>query len=65
MDFHSGRLLYEMGRTFRTECATAKECVVTLVEDVFLRYGPNVTNYSHKRVISDNGAQFLSGVIQK
>ncbi|GFW83127.1 transposon Tf2-8 polyprotein [Trichonephila clavipes] len=39
--------------------ATAKECVITLIEEVLLRYG------IPRRLISDNGAQFVSPVMQQ
>ena len=39
--------------------ATAKECAITLIEEVFLRYG------IPRRIISDNGTQFVSAVMQQ
>ncbi|GFY16470.1 hypothetical protein TNCV_734991 [Trichonephila clavipes] len=39
--------------------ATAKECAITLIEEVLLRYG-----IPH-RLISDNGTQFVSAVMQQ
>lgn len=39
--------------------ATARECAVTLLEEVFMRYG------LPRRIISDNGAQFVSAVMQQ
>lgn len=44
---------------FALKSATAKECAVTLVEEVFLRYG------IPRRLISDNGSQFISAVLQQ
>ncbi|GFW32645.1 transposon Tf2-11 polyprotein [Trichonephila clavipes] len=38
--------------------ATAKECAITLIEEVLLRYG------IPRRLISDNGTQFVSAVMQ-
>ncbi|GFU99132.1 retrovirus-related Pol polyprotein from transposon 17.6 [Trichonephila clavipes] len=38
--------------------ATAKECAITLIEEILLRYG------IPRRLISDNGTQFVSAVIQ-
>ncbi|GFY14875.1 retrovirus-related Pol polyprotein from transposon 412 [Trichonephila clavipes] len=37
--------------------ATAKECAITLIEEVLLRYG------IPRRLISDNGTQFVSAVL--
>ncbi|GFV85249.1 hypothetical protein TNCV_928801 [Trichonephila clavipes] len=39
--------------------ATAKECAITLIEEVLLRYG------IPRRFISDNGTQFVSAVMQQ
>ena len=39
--------------------ATAKECAVTLIEEVFLRYG------LPRRIVSDNGPRFVSAVMQQ
>ena len=39
--------------------ATAKECALTLLNEVFLRYG------LPRRLISDNGPQFVSAVMQQ
>ncbi|KAF8785788.1 Gag-Pol polyprotein-like protein [Argiope bruennichi] len=39
--------------------ATANECAITLIEDIFLRYG------IPRRIISDNGSQFVSAVLQQ
>ncbi|CAK9811642.1 Activity-regulated cytoskeleton associated protein 1 [Anthophora quadrimaculata] len=39
--------------------ATAEACAVTLVNEVFLRYGVP------RRLISDNGTQFISGIMQQ
>ncbi|KAF8784289.1 Retrovirus-related Pol polyprotein like [Argiope bruennichi] len=39
--------------------ATASECAITLIEDIFLRYG------IPRRIISDNGSQFISAVLQQ
>ncbi|GFV63247.1 retrovirus-related Pol polyprotein from transposon 412 [Trichonephila clavipes] len=39
--------------------ATAKECAITLIEEVLLRYG------IPRRLISDNGTQFVSTVMQQ
>ncbi|GFV31172.1 retrovirus-related Pol polyprotein from transposon 412 [Trichonephila clavipes] len=39
--------------------ATAKECAITLIEEDLLRYG------IPRRLISDNGTQFVSAVIQQ
>ncbi|GFW28333.1 transposon Tf2-11 polyprotein [Trichonephila clavipes] len=39
--------------------ATAKECAITLIEEVLLRYG------IPRRLISDNGTQFMSAVMQQ
>lgn len=44
---------------FSLQNATAKECAVTLLEEVFLRYG------LPRRLISDNGSQFVSAVMQQ
>ncbi|GFT27071.1 hypothetical protein TNCV_4675911 [Trichonephila clavipes] len=39
--------------------ATAKECAITLIEEVLLRYG------IPRHLISDNGTQFVSAVMQQ
>ncbi|KOC58835.1 Pol polyprotein [Habropoda laboriosa] len=39
--------------------ATAENCAVVLMEEVFLRYGVP------RRIISDNGTQFISKIMQK
>ncbi|GFS77946.1 hypothetical protein TNCV_2028161 [Trichonephila clavipes] len=39
--------------------ATVKECAITLIEEVLLRYG------IPRRLISDNGTQFVSAVMQQ
>ena len=39
--------------------ATAKECAVTLIEEVFLRYG------IPRHVANDNGPHFVSAVMQQ
>ncbi|GFW00956.1 retrovirus-related Pol polyprotein from transposon 412 [Trichonephila clavipes] len=39
--------------------ATAKECAITLIEEVLMRYG------IPRRLISDNGTQFVSAVMQQ
>ncbi|KAF8781604.1 Transposon Tf2-6 polyprotein like [Argiope bruennichi] len=39
--------------------ATASECAITLIEEIFLRYG------IPRRIISDNGSQFVSAVLQQ
>ncbi|GFW58192.1 retrovirus-related Pol polyprotein from transposon 412 [Trichonephila clavipes] len=39
--------------------ATAKECAITFIEEVLLRYG------IPRRLISDNGTQFMSAVMQQ
>ncbi|GFX77620.1 retrovirus-related Pol polyprotein from transposon 412 [Trichonephila clavipes] len=39
--------------------ATAKECAITLIEEVLLRYG------IPRHLISDNGTQFMSAVMQQ
>ncbi|XP_035233490.1 protein NYNRIN-like [Stegodyphus dumicola] len=44
---------------FALEEATAVNCAKTLVEEVFLRYG------HPRRLISDNGPQFISAVMQQ
>ncbi|KAF8795401.1 Gag-Pol polyprotein-like protein [Argiope bruennichi] len=42
-----------------TMTATASECAITLIDDIFLRYG------IPRRIISDNGSQFVSAVLQQ
>lgn len=60
MDFHGGRLHYEMDRTLRIECCHSQKMRSnSILGDVFLRYSPLM------RIISDNDAYFPSGVIQK
>lgn len=44
---------------FALERATAEECACTLVDEVCLRYG------LPRKIISDNGVQFVSSVMQK
>ncbi|GBL97086.1 Retrovirus-related Pol polyprotein from transposon 412 [Araneus ventricosus] len=44
---------------FPLKQATAKECALTLLNEVFLRYG------LLRRLISDNGAQFVSAIMQQ
>jgi hypothetical protein len=44
---------------FPLEHATATECAETLINEIFMRYG------TPRRVISDNGTQFVSAVMQK
>lgn len=44
---------------FALRDATAESCAKALIEEVFLRYG------FPRRVISDNGTQFVSAVMQK
>lgn len=44
---------------FALPTATAKECAIILIEEVFLRYG------LPRRVISDNGPQFVSAIMQQ
>ncbi|GFT59336.1 hypothetical protein TNCV_3892551 [Trichonephila clavipes] len=44
---------------FPLKQATAKECAMTLLNEVFLRYGVP------RRLISDNGTQFVSAVMQQ
>ncbi|CAK1579671.1 unnamed protein product [Parnassius mnemosyne] len=39
--------------------ATAETCAKTLVSEIFMRYG------LHRRMISDNGVQFVADVMQK
>ncbi|GFW35385.1 retrovirus-related Pol polyprotein from transposon 412 [Trichonephila clavipes] len=39
--------------------ATAKECAITLIEEVLLRY------FISRRLISDNGTQFVTAVMQQ
>ncbi|GFU33792.1 retrovirus-related Pol polyprotein from transposon 412 [Trichonephila clavipes] len=41
------------------ESKDAKECAITLIEEVLLRYGIS------RRLISDNGTQFVSAVMQQ
>lgn len=44
---------------FALKEATARECAITLLEEVALRYG------LPRKIISDNGAQFTSAVMQQ
>lgn len=44
---------------FALTSATAENCALTLINEVFLRYGVP------RRVISDNGTQFVSAVMQQ
>lgn len=44
---------------FALKEATAETCAKILIEEVFLRYG------LPRRIISDNGSQFIAGVVQK
>jgi hypothetical protein len=44
---------------FALEHASARECAITLIEEVYLRYG------FPRRLISDNGSQFVSSVMQQ
>lgn len=44
---------------FALETATAENCAMTLINEVFLRYG------IPRRVTSDNGTQFVSAVMQQ
>ncbi|GBM32806.1 Gag-Pol polyprotein [Araneus ventricosus] len=44
---------------FPLKQATAKECALTLLNEVFLRYG------LPRRLISDNGSQFVSAIMQQ
>lgn len=44
---------------FSLPSATADACAKTLIEEVFLRYG------TPRKLISDNGVQFISDVMQK
>ncbi|GFV48800.1 transposon Tf2-6 polyprotein [Trichonephila clavipes] len=44
---------------FPLKQATAKECAMTLLNEVFLRYGVP------RRLLSDNGTQFVSAVMQQ
>jgi len=44
---------------FPLQNATAKECAMVLMEEVFMRYG------IPRRIISDNGSQFVSAVLQQ
>ena len=44
---------------FPLEHATATNCAMTLINEIFLRYG------MPRRIISDNGTQFVSAVMQQ
>ncbi|KAL0860421.1 hypothetical protein ABMA27_009813 [Loxostege sticticalis] len=44
---------------FALDTATAENCALTLINEIFLRYG------FPRRVISDNGTQFVSAVMQQ
>ncbi|GBL99540.1 hypothetical protein AVEN_68813-1 [Araneus ventricosus] len=44
---------------FPLKQATAKECALSLLNEVFLRYG------LQRRLISDNGSQFVSAIMQQ
>ncbi|GFT56299.1 pro-Pol polyprotein [Trichonephila clavipes] len=44
---------------FPLKQATAKECAMTFLNEIFLRYGVP------RRLISDNGTQFVSAVMQQ
>jgi hypothetical protein len=44
---------------FALQTATAEACAVTLINEIFLRYG------MPRRLISDNGPQFVSSVMQQ
>ncbi|GFX08703.1 retrovirus-related Pol polyprotein from transposon 412 [Trichonephila clavipes] len=46
-------------KLFALPNATAKKCAITLIEEVLLRYG------IPRRLISDNGIQFVSAVMQQ
>ncbi|GBM58427.1 Protein NYNRIN [Araneus ventricosus] len=46
-------------KPYALKIATAHECATTLVQEVFLRYG------IPRRLISDNGPQFISAVLQQ
>ncbi|GBM80022.1 Protein NYNRIN [Araneus ventricosus] len=44
---------------YALKIATAHECATTIVQEIFLRYG------IPRRLMSDNGPQFISAVLQK
>lgn len=44
---------------FPLEIATAEACAKALIDKIFLRYGVQ------RKIISDNGVQFVSAVMQK
>ncbi|GFX57553.1 retrovirus-related Pol polyprotein from transposon 412 [Trichonephila clavipes] len=46
-------------KLFALPNATAKECAITLIEEILLRYG------IPRRLISDNGTQFVSAVMKQ
>ncbi|GFV75357.1 gypsy retrotransposon integrase-like protein 1 [Trichonephila clavipes] len=43
----------------QTDTASARQCATTLIEEVFMRHG------IPRRIISDNGMQFVSAVLQQ
>ncbi|GFW08430.1 retrovirus-related Pol polyprotein from transposon 17.6 [Trichonephila clavipes] len=43
----------------QTDTASARQCATTLIEEVFMRHG------IPRRIISDNGTQFVSAVLQQ
>ncbi|GFW33568.1 retrovirus-related Pol polyprotein from transposon opus [Trichonephila clavipes] len=43
----------------QTDSASARQCATTLIEEVFMRHG------IPRRIISDNGTQFVSAVLQQ
>ncbi|GFW69263.1 hypothetical protein TNCV_2366411 [Trichonephila clavipes] len=59
------RLLHFKLKTNREKChfalsqASARQCATTLIEEVFMRHG------IPRRIISDNGTQFVSAVLQQ